>query len=404
MPKKQRYKKFAPRNILAYVLKEERRSSILILIAAVSALIIANSAWSEAYFSFLQHKITLGSVTLDVQHWINEGLMAIFFLVVVLEIKREFIDGELRSWRKASFLVFCSLGGMIVPALIFSVINPFPPQNTGWAIPMSTDTAIALGVIGLLGKSIPRSLKIFLLAIAIIDDIVSIIVIGLYYSRPTNMLFLFVALGLTLLLVYLRSKKYRVFSFMLVGTAIWYCLLMAGVSGTLAGVVVAAIAPLTTRRSNAKNLQGTEIVEDMLLPVTAFLIVPIFVFANAGLNFAEVVLAKGEGLSVFIGVALGLFIGKPLGIFTAGWIAAQLRIAHKPRAINWNHILGIGFISGIGFTIAILISDLSYKTMPDLQNAAILGVFVASCIAGIFGVILLKIANQKLTLDKTRRS
>ena len=309
MPKKQKLKKFAPRNVLAYVLKEERRSSILILAAAAGALIIANSRWSSLYFSFLHQQITLGAVTLDLQHWINEGLMAIFFLVVVLEVKREFIDGELRSWKKASFLVFCSLGGMILPALIFSAINPYPPQSTGWAIPMSTDTAIALGVIGLLGRIIPRSLKVFLLAIAIIDDIVSIVVIGLYYSRPTNMFFLFAALAVTLLLVYLRSKKYRMLSFMITGFAIWYCLLMAGVSGTLAGVIIAAIAPLTTRRANAKQLQGSEIVEDMLLPVTAFLIVPLFVFANAGLNFGEVVLAKGQGLSVFVGGALGLFIG-----------------------------------------------------------------------------------------------
>lgn len=395
MPKKQKFKKFAPLNILSYVLKEERRSSILILAAAVAALVIANSSWASYYFDFLHHNLTIGAVTLDVQHWINEGLMAIFFLVVVLEIKREFIDGELRSWKKASFLVFCSLGGMIVPALIFSAINPYPPQNAGWAIPMSTDTAIALGVIGLLGKAIPRSLTVFLLAIAIIDDIVSIVVIGLYYSRPTNMFFLFLAVAFTILLVYLRTKKLRMLSFMITGIAIWYCLLMAGVSGTIAGVVVAATAPLTTRRSNAKQLQGSEVVEDMLLPVTAFIIVPIFVFANAGLNFSEVVLAKGQGLSVFMGVALGLFVGKPVGIFVSGWIAAKLRIAHKPRGINWDHILGIGLISGIGFTIAILIADLSYKTMPELQNAAILGIFAASVLSGFVGVLALKLASNK---------
>jgi NhaA family Na+:H+ antiporter len=184
-------------------------------------------------------------------------------------------------------------------------------------------------------------------------------------------------------------------SFMITGFAIWYCLLVAGVSGTIAGVIVAAIAPLTTRRTNAKQLQGSEIVEDMLLPVTAFLIVPLFVFANAGLNFGEVVLAKGQGLSVFAGVVLGLLIGKPAGIFTAGWIATKLHIAHKPRGINWNHILGIGFIAGIGFTIAILIADLSYKTMPELQNAAILGVFVASVLSGGVGVITLKLASRR---------
>lgn len=395
MGKKQKASKLVPANVLAFVLKEERRSSILLLIAAVLALILANSAWSEAYFSLLHHQYTLGSVTLDLQHWINEGLMAIFFLVVVLEIKREFIDGELRSWKKASFLVFSALGGMIVPALIFSAINPYPPENIGWAIPMSTDTAIALGVIGLLGRSIPRNLKVFLLAVAIIDDVISILVIGLYYSRPTNMLFLFLAIALSMLLIYARAKRFRLFTFAVIGFAIWYCLLVAGVSGTIAGVIVALIAPLTTRRTNSAHLQGSEVVEDMLLPVTAFLIVPLFVFANAGLDFSKVSLDHGSGLMVFLGVAAGLLIGKPVGIFAGGWIAAKLRLAHKPNGVSWSQILGVGFISGIGFTISILIADLAYKTMPDFQNAAILGVFTASIISGTLGVIVLKFGHHK---------
>lgn len=395
MPKKQKNKKLAPFNVLSYVLKEERRSSVFILMAAVVALVLANSQWSQAYFNFQAIEFTLGTITLDLQHWINEGLMAVFFLVVTLEIKREFIDGELKSWRKASFLVFCALGGMIVPALIFSAFNPYPPQSTGWAIPMSTDTAIALGVLGLLGRAVPRSLKIFLLAVAIIDDVISISLIGLYYSRPTNMLFLFAAVMLTILLVYLRSKRFRKLSFAVTGFAIWYCLLLAGVSGTVAGVVVAVIAPLTTRRSNAAKLQESEVLEDLLLPVTAFLIVPLFVFANAGLDFEQLALEQGKGLSVFMGVALGLFIGKPAGILAAGWIAVKLRLAHKPRNINWPQILGVGYVAGIGFTIAILIADLSYKNLPDLQHAAISGVFLASVASGIAGMLILKRASNK---------
>lgn len=386
--------------MLAFVLKEERRSSIFILAAAVIALILANSKWSAAYFGFLHQEITFGAVTFDLQHWINEGLMALFFLVVVLEIKREFIDGELRSWRKASFLVFSALGGMLVPALIFSTLNPYPPESTGWAIPMSTDTAIALGVIGLLGRKIPRNLKIFLLAVAIIDDIISITVIGLYYSRPTNMFFLCLALALSILLIYFRSKKFRMISFSLIGFAVWYCLLMAGVTGTIAGVIVALIAPLTTSRANASKLQGSEIVEDILLPVTAFLIVPLFVFANAGLDFSKVSLSHGNGLMIFVGVALGLLIGKPLGIFTGGWIAAKLRIAHKPRGISWKQILGVGFISGIGFTISILIADLAYKSNPDFQNAAIMGVFTASVLSGLIGIFILKFSSHTAALKK----
>ncbi len=400
MGQKRKISKLAPRNVLSYVLKEERRSSILIFIAAITALILANSKWSSAYFSFLQQDFTLGAITFDLQHWINEGLMAIFFLVVVLEIKREFIDGELRSWKKASFLVFCAIGGMVVPALIFSALNPYPPESTGWAIPISTDTAIALGVIGLLGRKIPRNLKIFLLAVAIIDDIISITVIGLYYSRPTNMFFLMAAIGLSILLIYARSKKLRLVSFAVFGFAMWYCLLMAGITGTIAGVIIAIIAPLTTRRANASNLQGSEIVEDMLLPVTAFLIVPLFVFANAGLDFSKVSLSHGNGLMVFVGVALGLFIGKPVGIFAGGWISAKLKIAHKPRGVNWIQILGVGFIAGIGFTISILIADLAYNSNSDFQNAAILGVFAASIISGFVGVMLLKASSRLPALKK----
>lgn len=394
MAHKKSASRFTPKNVLNFVFKQESRSSILLIAAAIAALVIANSAWAENYFGILHRHITLGLITLDLQHWINEGLMAIFFLVVVLEVKREFIDGELRSWRKASFLVFTALGGMLLPALIFAAINPHPPESAGWAIPMSTDTAIALGVLGLIGRGVTKSLRVFLLALAIIDDVVSITVIGLFYSQPTNMFALLFAMVLSLLLFSVRTQKFRLLSFIILGLAIWYCLLLAGLSGTIAGVIVAIMAPLTTRRSNAKNLQGSELVEDILLPVTVFVIVPLFVFANAGLDFGLVTLTPGNGLGVYFGVLLGLLIGKPVGIFAAGWLAAKLRIAHKPSGVGWTQILGVGFIAGIGFTIAILIADLAYKTNLVLQHAAVLGVFSASIIAGFIGMVILKLGRR----------
>lgn len=395
MGKNKKESKLMPKNILAFVFREERRSGILLLVAAALALVIANSAWSEIYFGILDKEYTLGAVTLDLRHWINEGLMAIFFLVVMLEIKRELIDGELRSWKKASFLFFAALGGMIVPALIFSALNPYPPQNVGWAIPMSTDTAIAIGVIGLLGRGIPKSLKVFLLAIAIIDDIVSILVIGLFYSQPTNMLALMLVVILSLALILVRTKRLHLINFLLIGFGIWYCLLVAGVSGTIAGVIVAAIAPLTTRKSNSVRFQASEEVEEILLPVTAYMIIPVFVFANAGLDFSSLTLYAENGLMVFLGVAAGLFIGKPVGIFSASWIAAKLRIAHKPRGISWSQLLGIGFIAGIGFTISLLITDLAYRSNTNLQEVATLGVFVASILSGLIGLAILKSARRK---------
>lgn len=394
MSRKSKTSAFTPLNVLNFVFRQESRSSILLLAAAAAALIIANSPWAGTYFGMLDTNLTLGFVTLDLQHWINEGLMAVFFLVVVLEVKREFIDGELRSWRKASFLVFTALGGMLVPALIFAAINPHPPESTGWAIPMSTDTAIAIGVLGLIGRGIPKSLRVFLLALAIIDDIVSIMVIGLFYSQPTNMFALLVAFALSLVLLMVRTKRFRLFSFIVIGFAIWYCLLAAGLSGTMAGVIVAILAPLTTRRSNAVKLQGSELIEDILFPITAFVIVPIFVFSNAGLDFRLVTLTPGNGLGVYFGVLLGLLIGKPLGIFGAGWLVAKLRIAHKPSGVTWPQISGVGFIAGIGFTISILIADLAYRNNPALQHAAVLGVFSASVIAGFVGIVILKMSRR----------
>jgi NhaA family Na+:H+ antiporter len=265
----------------------------------------------------------------------------------------------------------------------------------GWAIPVSTDTAIAIGVVGLLSKGVPKSLKVFLLAIAIIDDIASILVIGLFYSQPTNMFALMIAIVLSLVLVALRTKKLQLLTFPLIGFGIWYCLLIAGVSGTIAGVIVAAIAPLTTRRSNASRMQTSEEVEEILLPVTAYMIIPVFVFANAGLSFSKVALSAENGLSVFLGVAVGLLIGKPLGIFASSWMATKLRIAHKPRGVSWSQIIGIGFIAGIGFTISLLITDLAYHAQSDLQDAAVLGVFTASIIAGIIGVVILKNSRHR---------
>jgi NhaA family Na+:H+ antiporter len=395
MGKNKKTLKLFPKNILAFVFREERRSGILLLAAAILALIVSNSAWAAVYFNTLSEQFTVGLVTMDLQHWVNEGLMAIFFLVVVLEIKRELIDGELRSWRKASFLLFASMGGMVVPALIFSALNPYQPESMGWAIPVSTDTAIAIGVVGLLSKGVPKSLKVFLLAIAIIDDIASILVIGLFYSQPTNMFALMIAIVLSLVLVALRTKKLQLLTFPLIGFGIWYCLLIAGVSGTIAGVIVAAIAPLTTRRSNASRMQTSEEVEEILLPVTAYMIIPVFVFANAGLSFSKVALSAENGLSVFLGVAVGLLIGKPLGIFASSWMATKLRIAHKPRGVSWSQIIGIGFIAGIGFTISLLITDLAYHAQSDLQDAAVLGVFTASIIAGIIGVVILKNSRHR---------
>lgn len=386
---------FNPKNIIDFVLKEERRSSVLLLMAALVALFVANSSWSDIYFSFFSKDIALGIVSMDIRHWINEGLMALFFLVVGLEIKREFIDGELKTWRKASFPVITAIGGMVVPALLFSGFNPYEPQSSGWAIPMATDIAIAIGVIGLLGNRIPKSLRVFLLTLAIVDDIGSIVVINVFYNQPSNTFALIIALLLTLSLVFVRKQKYWLIGFLVIGLLLWYLLLIAGVSATIAGVIVAFLMPLTAAKDKIAKLQVSEVIEDILVPFTAFAVVPLFVFANAGINFSEITLKGNGSLSIFIGVLLSLAIGKPAGIFIACWLGNVTTIAQKPKNITWNQLLGVGFLAGIGFTISLLISGLAYKDSVVFQNAATLGIFAATLISGLIGLVLLSLEKNK---------
>ncbi|CAN5456641.1 Na+/H+ antiporter NhaA [soil metagenome] len=397
MLNKKSNRKLNPANILIFMLKEERRSSTLLLIAAVAALYLANSTWSHDYFDFFTHTFRLGLVSLSIRHWINEGLMALFFLVVSLEVKRELIDGELKTWRKASFPIFAAIGGMFLPALIFTALNPYQPQSNGWGIPMATDIAIALGVLALLGKRVPKSLRVFLLSLAIVDDVGSILIIGLFYNHPSNMFALFLAAILSFGLVASRKNKYWPVWFLFLGLGVWYAMLIAGVSATMAGVIVAFLMPLTTRAKKVFNLQASEVIEDVLIPVTTFVVVPLFVFANAGLDLSQISLASNGGLSVFLGTSLGLLIGKPLGILCASWIATKLNLSSKPANISWSSVAGIGFIAGIGFTVSLLISDLSYRTQPLLLSSAVFGIFTASILGAIVGLAILKSTLKKVS-------
>ena len=377
-----------PLDFIDFLFKEERRSSVVLLISAVLAVALANSGWSQNYFDFFDTYWSLGGVNLDVQHWISEGLMAIFFLVVGLEIKREFTDGELSSWRKASFPVVGALGGMLVPALIFSLFNPSSPQNAGWAIPMATDIALALGVIGLLGKRISKSVRIFLLTLAVIDDIASILVISLFYTQPDNMVALILAVILAVGLLVVRKNKFWPYLFFVGGILIWYLVLLAGISATLAGVAIAMLIPL--QKNNSKlNSQPVERLESFLIPITSFVIVPLFVFSNAGISFSNLSLQAGGSFTVFMGVMLGLFIGKPIGILGAIWFGKVAKIIDIPKSISWNQLLGISLIAGIGFTVSLLITSIAYKDLIDLKNAATLGVFSGSLLSATAGLYLL---------------
>ena len=239
-----------------------------------------------------------------------------------------------------------------------------------------------------------------MLALAIIDDLGSIIIIGLFYNHPTNSLALLAAVALCLALVLFRRQRYWLPIFAVVGLLLWYCFMLAGISGTMAGVLMAALAPLTASRSS--NLQPSVKIEDFLLPVTAYFVVPLFVFCNAGLVFGSLKLNEGGSLMVFMGVSLGLLIGKPLGIVTASWLATKLKLTQKPAAITWMHLLGVGFVAGIGFTVSLLIADLSFGAYNQLQSAAIFGVFVASILSGLTGLAMLGFyAKQKLSAKES---
>ncbi len=378
-----------PFSVLNYLLKEERRSGFFILLAAIVALFAANSPFSEIYTNFIGHKLSLGSVNLDIRHWVSEGLMALFFLVVTLEVKRELIDGELRTWKKASFPVVAAVGGMLMPALIYTSINQSPPTSSGWAIPIATDIAIALGVLALLGSRIPKNLRIFLLALAIIDDIGSIIIIGLLYNRPENAFALVSAFTIIMIMVIYRRQNYWIPVFSLLFVALWYCLTVAGVSGTMAGVITAVLAPLVTSHKHSSKLQSSEKIEDLLIPISAFIVVPLFVFCNAGLDLRQLSLQNSMSIKVFSGVSIGLLLGKPLGIILASMIASSLKITAKPTGISWRQLIGVSFLAGISFTVSLLIADLSFRDFPDLYSASVFGIFVASILAGIFGVCIL---------------
>ena len=385
---------FKPKNIFNFVFTEERRSGVLLIVAALTALIIANTGYSEVYFNWLGKYFTLGGVHLNISHWIGDGLMALFFLAVGLEVKRELIDGELRSWKKASFPIIAAIGGMLLPAFLFSLLNPYLPQSNGWAIPMATDVAIAVGAIGLLGKRIPRPLRVFLLTLAIVDDIGSILVIGLFYNHPTNMLALISAVIVCIAMAVLRNKKHWPSYFLVLGITLWYLMLNAGVSATMSGVLIAFLMPLYTRSKKMKKLQSSEVIEDILVPIASFFVVPLFVFANAGFQFSNVAKLDGASVPVFVGILLGLFVGKPVGILLAGWLGQTLKLSRKPAGSTWGQIAGIGYLAGIGFTVSLLVANLAYRNEIALLNAATFGIFAASVLSGVVGIMVLRATSN----------
>ncbi len=367
----------------------ESSGGVVLIAAAILALVAMNSAFHDLYANFIETHFIIGfdGFLLDksIAHWINDGLMAVFFLVVGLEIKREIVDGELSDGKKASLPVFAAIGGMLFPALFFLFFNWGLSGNIhGWAIPCATDIAFALAVLTLLGKRVPASLKTFLLSVAIIDDLGAILIIALFYSGDLNKIALLAACGLTGVLYLLnRLKVGRVSPYLFVGGVLWVALLKSGIHATLAGVILAFCIPMKAPDGSMplKDL------EESLHPWVVFLIMPLFAFVNAGIPLASVTLDDLFS-PLSNGIKSGLILGKPVGIMLLSWIAVRVGLAERPEGASWTSILGMSFLTGIGFTMSLFIGGMAFTQLHQVLQVR-LSVLTASTVSALLGYCVL---------------
>lgn len=421
-------------------LDRETTGGLLLIAATIIALVLGNSQWADAYHHYLTDEFLLGlskhfTFSLTIEEWINDGLMAIFFLVVGMELKREIMVGELSSFKKASMPLLGALGGMVVPALFFIALNFGTENMSGWGIPMATDIAYSLGIIGLLGKRVPAQLKIFLVALAIADDLGAILVIALFYSNELSWLYLGAGGSIFILLMLCnRFGMKNLFWYMLGGVALWYCFLNSGVHPTIAGVLFAITIPVKPKLDSkilkertAKNvaaLEETNIenrdpmqderqgeilkamkkdtqnsrppllkLENALIDFNAFFIIPIFAIANAGVKLDVSFLEVVSG-SLGLGILLGLAVGKVLGISLFAFIGEKLGIAELHISLRWRHIIGMGMIAGIGFTMSLFITNLAFSD-PELVKVSKISILIASLIAALGGIATLLFTKPK---------
>lgn len=358
--------------------------------AAILALVAMNTGAESFYHAFTEIPFTIGFegflLKKSLSHWVNDGLMAVFFLLVGLEIKREIVSGELSDSKKASLPVVAAIGGMAVPALLFVLLNLNSPETIrGWAIPCATDIAFALAILTLLGKGVPGSLKTFLLSIAIIDDLGAILIIALFYSDSIDLIALMIAAGITLILIILHKRRVsRVSPYLLLGVILWIALLKSGLHATLAGVVIAFTIPL-------KGSDGTsplEELEETLHPWVSFFIMPLFAFVNAGIPLAALSL-KDLASPLSNGIQVGLVFGKPIGVLLSSWLAIKSGIARLPQGLTWWRLLGVAFLTGIGFTMSLFIGGMAFNEMEQILQVR-LSVLTASTLSAVAGFVLLK--------------
>jgi NhaA family Na+:H+ antiporter len=399
-------------------LQAESAGGIALLAATAVALVWSNSPWRGAYHTLWSTELSLGvgrhQLALSAHDWVNDGLMTLFFFVVGLEIKRELVQGELRERRHAALPAIAALGGMVVPALLYVAVNAGSGTTHGWGIPMATDIAMAVGVLALVGRHLDPGVKLFLLALAIVDDIGAILVIALFYASGTNIAALAVAVGLVGVVVGLRAAGVQSTGpYVVVGVVLWWFTYRSGVHATIAGVVLGLLAPTQpfrpgseqdpdaladvssveaaqqTARLARRAVSVVEWLEHRLHGWTSFVVVPLFALANAGIPLSRGALADAKSSTVTIGVVVGLVIGKPLGISLFAWLACRAGVAELPSGGNWSAMIGVATIGGIGFTVSIFVTGLAFTDTALIDDAKV-GVLVASLVAALVGTILVR--------------
>tara|TARA_B100000965_G_scaffold395630_1_gene409408 strand:+ start:104 stop:1276 length:1173 start_codon:yes stop_codon:yes gene_type:complete len=384
-------------NPFKYFFKLEAASGLVLLFAAILALIISNGALSELYFSTLEKYIILGTkefgLKLSVLHWINDVFMAIFFFFVSLEIKREFLQGELSNPKQALLPIIGAIGGMVVPALFYIAVNYSDSATlNGWAIPSATDIAFSLGVLSLLGKRVPISLKVFLTALAIIDDLGAIVIIAFFYSGNIEIKYLILMLVSLLILISLNKFKIKYFlPYLIMGIFLWDFTHQSGIHATIAGVLLALTIP-----HNIKNNKQSLLLklEHKLSPYVAFGIMPVFAFANAGVSLEGLTLSTLMN-PVPLGIVLGLFFGKQIGVFVLSYISVKLKFADKPTNSTWPAFYAVSILTGIGFTMSLFVGNLAFANNMEYIDGVKIGVLAGSLLSTLFGYFLLLIFSKK---------
>jgi Na+:H+ antiporter, NhaA family len=418
-----------PKSMLERFVHDEISGSVLLFGATVVGLVWANSPWSASYFALWKLPLQIGRrplLSMDLHHWIDDGLMVLFFLVVGLEIKREIVKGELSSFRQAALPIMAALGGMILPALLYLALNRSGPGVRGWGIPMATDIGFAMGVLALLGKRIPSSLRVFMLALAIVDDVGAILVIAFFYTPKISLSALAAAAALLVLLVVIAMRRAPISVYLVAGICFWAAVLSSGVHATIAGVILGLIAPIQPKfrpeelaesaepllrsfraqissqdKSSAEAtlaeldqlLRGTDSIAERLErsvhPWVCYLVLPLFALASAGVSLSTEKLKLAISSPIALGIFLGLVVGKAVGITAFSFLAVQSKIAGMAEGLTWPGIAGVGILAGVGFTVALFISTLSFGDETLVATAKV-AVLAASLVAGSIGYLYLR--------------